>query len=320
MTESYSKIFDGDVKRFGRTLVLFGGTSAEREVSLRSGAAVLAALQSAGVRAEGLDVGENAIEQIIEHTPDRVFIALHGTGGEDGKIQAVLDCLGIPYTGSDHAASALAMDKLKTKLIWLSSGLVTPQHASLTAQSHWAEVLAELGGEGFVKPAHEGSSIGMSVVSTAQELETAFKKATQYDARVLVERRIKGREFTVAVLNGVALPAIGLKTNHVFYDYEAKYVSNDTEYLCPCGLTEQKESELQSIALRAFETVGCRGWGRVDFMQDEAGSFYLLEVNTVPGMTDHSLVPMAAKQAGVTFQELVIEILAQTLEPALLRP
>lgn len=263
--------------------------------------------------AHGLDVQADAIAKIEAFAPDRVFIALHGPGGEDGKMQAVLDWLAIPYTGSDHAASALAMDKLKTKQVWQSVGLVTPEYASLVENSDWQAVLDSLGGQGFVKPAHEGSSIGMSVVSTAQELKAAYEKAAHYDAKVLVERRIVGREFTVAVLNGVALPAIGLKTDHVFYDYDAKYVSNTTQYLCPCGLTQEKEAELQSIAQQAFAAVGCKGWGRVDFMQDEAGNFYLLEVNTVPGMTDHSLVPMAARQSGIEFNELVLEILAQTL-------
>ncbi|MDO6423207.1 D-alanine--D-alanine ligase [Saccharophagus degradans] len=313
MTTTYVKKFDGNTAALGRTLVLFGGTSSEREVSLRSGAAVLQALQAGGVDAHGLDVQADAIAKIEAFAPDRVFIALHGPGGEDGKMQAVLDWLAIPYTGSDHAASALAMDKLKTKQVWQSVGLVTPEYASLAENSDWQAVLDSLGGQGFVKPAHEGSSIGMSVVSTAQELKAAYEKAAHYDAKVLVERRIVGREFTVAVLNGVALPAIGLKTDHVFYDYDAKYVSNTTQYLCPCGLTQEKEAELQSIAQQAFAAVGCKGWGRVDFMQDEAGSFYLLEVNTVPGMTDHSLVPMAARQSGIEFNELVLEILAQTL-------
>ncbi|WGO97707.1 D-alanine--D-alanine ligase [Saccharophagus degradans] len=313
MTTTYVKKFDGNTAALGRTLVLFGGTSSEREVSLRSGAAVLQALQAGGVDAHGLDVQADAIAKIEAFAPDRVFIALHGPGGEDGKMQAVLDWLAIPYTGSDHAASALAMDKLKTKQVWQSVGLVTPEYASLAENSDWQAVLDSLGGQGFVKPAHEGSSIGMSVVSTAQELKAAYEKATHYDAKVLVERRIVGREFTVAVLNGVALPAIGLKTDHVFYDYDAKYVSNTTQYLCPCGLTQEKEAELQSIAQQAFAAVGCKGWGRVDFMQDEAGNFYLLEVNTVPGMTDHSLVPMAARQSGIEFNELVLEILAQTL-------
>ncbi|MBU2984521.1 D-alanine--D-alanine ligase [Saccharophagus degradans] len=313
MTTTYVKKFDGNTAALGRTLVLFGGTSSEREVSLRSGAAVLQALQAGGVDAHGLDVQADAIAKIEAFAPDRVFIALHGPGGEDGKMQAVLDWLAIPYTGSDHAASALAMDKLKTKQVWQSVGLVTPEYASLAENSDWQAVLDSLGGQGFVKPAHEGSSIGMSVVSTAQELKAAYEKAAHYDAKVLVERRIVGREFTVAVLNGVALPAIGLKTDHVFYDYDAKYVSNTTQYLCPCGLTQEKEAELQSIAQQAFAAVGCKGWGRVDFMQDEAGNFYLLEVNTVPGMTDHSLVPMAARQSGIEFNELVLEILAQTL-------
>lgn len=313
MNTAYVKKFNGDVASFGRTLVLFGGTSSEREVSLRSGAAVLSALLSAGVNAEGLDVQNDAIEKIIAFKPDRVFIALHGPGGEDGKIQAVLDWMAIPYTGSDHAASALAMDKLKTKQIWQSMGLVTPEYASLASDADWATVLESLGGQGFVKPAHEGSSIGMSVVNTPEELKAAYEKAAHYDAKVLVERRIVGSEFTVAILNGVALPAIGLKTDHVFYDYDAKYVSNTTQYLCPCGLSAEKEQELQAIALQAFAGIGCNGWGRVDFMQDEQGAFYLLEANTVPGMTDHSLVPMAASQVDLPFDQLVVEILAQTL-------
>lgn len=298
-----------EVKDLGRVAVLYGGQSAEREISLQTGAAVLEALRSVGVDAYGLDIGANAIEQLQAQTMDRAFIALHGPGGEDGRIQGVLEYMGIPYTGSDVAASALAMDKLRSKQLWAGIGLSTPEFAMVDARSDWDQIMKVLGGGAIVKPAHEGSSIGMARVHSGEELEQAYTAAARYDRSVLVERLISGSEYTVAILDGDALPPIKLETDHRFYDYDAKYLANDTRYLCPCGLDEEREQALKDLSLRAFDSLGCRGWGRVDVMADPLGHFYLLEVNTVPGMTSHSLVPMAARAAGLDFAQLVLRIL-----------
>jgi len=302
-----------DPKAFGRVAVLFGGKSAEREVSLKSGNAVLSALQAGGVDAFGIDVGDDFLQRLNSEKIDRAFIVLHGRGGEDGSMQGLLECAGIPYTGSGILASALAMDKLRTKQVWHSLGLPTPRHAVLTSQADCEAAAAELGFPLIVKPAHEGSSIGMAKADSLQQLQDAWQGAQSYDSEALVEQWIQGAEFTVAVLDGQALPPIRLRTPHTFYDYEAKYQANDTQYLCPCGLPPEQEAQLKALSLRAFEAVGCKGWGRVDVMQDEQGNFYLLEVNTVPGMTDHSLVPMAAKATGLSFGDLVLAILAGTL-------
>ncbi|ARU27432.1 D-alanine--D-alanine ligase [Cellvibrio sp. PSBB006] len=299
--------------RLGRVGVLFGGQSAEREISLQSGTAVINALKEAGIDPVVIDVGENAISDIQAAKLDRAFIALHGPGGEDGRIQAVLEYLKIPYTGSDVQSSALAMDKLRSKQLWRGVGLSTPDFAVLQAHTDWAAVLDNLGGEVMVKPAHEGSSIGMSRVQSATELQAAYQNAAQYDGSVLVERLITGGEYTVAILDGKALAPIKLETDHRFYDFDAKYLAEDTRYLCPCGLSETKEKELRELALNAFSALGCRGWGRVDVMADSAQNFYLLEVNTVPGMTSHSLVPMAAKAEGLSFAQLVIAVLLASL-------
>ena len=306
-------------QQLGRVGVLFGGLSAEREISLQSGAAVIAALEEAGVDHVAIDVGENVIADIQAAQIDRAFLILHGPGGEDGRIQALLEFLGIPYTGSDVASSALAMDKLRTKQLWRGvdfdgkQGLSTPEFAVLTKNSNFSEVLEKLGGDVMVKPANEGSSIGMSRVNNAADLETAFQKATHYQGSVLVERLIVGGEYTVGILDGEALPPIKLETNHSFYDFNAKYIADDTRYLCPCGLSAEKEQELKTLALNAFNSVGCRGWGRVDVMADAQQNFYLLEVNTAPGMTSHSLVPMAAKAVGLSFAELVLTVLRASL-------
>jgi D-alanine-D-alanine ligase len=296
-------------KQLGRVGVLLGGTSSEREISLQSGAAVVAALEEAGIEHVAIDVGVNAIADIQAAKIDRAFLALHGAGGEDGRIQAVLEYLNIPFTGSGVQASALAMDKLRTKQLWRGVNLSTPDFAVLNAANDWEKVLAELGGEVMVKPAHEGSSIGMARVKTAQELGEAFQNAAKYDGSVIAERLIVGSEFTVAILDGEALPPIKLETDHTFYDFNAKYIANDTRYICPCGLDAEKEAELKQLALAAFDAVGCEGWGRVDVMADKTMNFYLLEVNTLPGMTSHSLVPMAAKARGLSFSELVLTIL-----------
>ena len=303
-----------DPKAFGRVAVLFGGKSAERAVSLKSGAAVLEALQAGGVDAFGIDVGDDFLQRLSSEKIDRAFIVLHGRGGEDGSMQGLLECAGIPYTGSGILASALAMDKLRTKRVWLSLGLPTPNHAALASEEDCRAAAAELGFPLFVKPAHEGSSIGMAKVADVDALIAAWKDASQFDSQVLVEQMIDGPEYTVAMLRGEVLPPIGLGTPHTFYDYDAKYLASDTQYRVPCGLPADKEAELKELTARACEAVGTQGWARADVMQDADGKFWLLEVNTVPGMTDHSLVPMAARAAGLDFQQLVLAILADSVE------
>lgn len=297
---------------FGRVAVLYGGQSSERKVSLHSGRAVYDALIRQGVDAFLIDVDDAIVARLLNEKIDRVFIALHGPGGEDGRMQALLEFLGLPYTGSGVQASSLAMDKWRTKQIFTAAGISTPAYRALTADN-LDSVVAELGEALMVKPAHEGSSIGMSKVASRAELDDAYREATRYDRSVFAEQVIVGAEYTVAVLGGEALPAIRLETDHKFYDYDAKYLANDTRYLCPCGLPAEDEARLAKLAVEAFEALGCSGWGRVDFMADNQGQFYTLEVNTVPGMTDHSLVPMAAKAKGLSFDDLVIRILMQTV-------
>lgn len=305
-------------KQYGHVAVLYGGLSSERNISLKSGQAVADALLRSGVSVELVDVGADFLSVLADHQNgkrkkwDRIFIALHGVGGEDGTMQAVLDMAGIPYTGSGVLASALGMDKWRTKMVWQAQHLPTPAYALLSEKTDWNACMAALGGAAIVKPACEGSSIGMRRVTTEQELQEAFAYAKNFAGAVLAEAWISGAEFTVAILNGSALPAIRLETNRDFYDFEAKYLSDSTRYLCPCGLSAEKEQALQRLAESAFAAVGCTGWGRVDVMQDTHGDFYLLEVNTVPGMTDHSLVPMAAKASGLSFDALVLELLEGT--------
>ncbi|WP_153788218.1 D-alanine--D-alanine ligase [Pseudomonas sp. EMN2] len=314
MTSAYDTLHSTlDVKAFGRVAVLYGGKSAERAVSLKSGAAVIEALTSAGVDVVGIDVGDDLLARLQNEKIDRAFIILHGRGGEDGSMQGLLECLGIPYTGSGILASALAMDKLRTKQVWQSLGIPTPRHAVLASEQDCVAASAELGFPLIVKPAHEGSSIGMAKVNSEQELIAAWQDAAKYDSQVLVEQWIHGPEFTVAVLRGQVLPPIALGTPHVFYDYDAKYIANDTQYRIPCGLDSVKEQELIDLTARACDAIGIEGWGRLDVMQDEQGRFWLLEVNTAPGMTDHSLVPMAARAAGLDFQQLVLAILADSV-------
>ncbi len=299
---------------FGRVAVLFGGRSAERAVSLKSGAAVLEALQAAGVDAFGIDAGADLLQRLSSERIDRAFIVLHGRGGEDGSMQGLLECAGIPYTGSGILASALAMDKLRTKQVWQSLGLPTPRHAVLASEADCHAAAQQLGFPLIVKPAHEGSSIGMAKVDGIAELIVAWRAASAYDSQVLVEQWIQGPEFTVAILRGEVLPPIALGTPHSFYDYDAKYLASDTQYRIPCGLDATREEELKALSAQACDAVGIQGWARVDVMQDAAGAFWLLEVNTVPGMTDHSLVPMAARAAGLDFQQLVLAILDDSLE------
>lgn len=298
---------------FGKVAVLFGGNSGEREVSLNSGQAVLQALLAQGINAEGFDPAVRPISEITAY--DRAFIVLHGRGGEDGQIQGLLEWLNLPYTGSGVLASALGMNKAKTKQLWQGCGLPTAPYRLLDQHTDFAQVVQELGLPLIIKPVHEGSSIGMSKVETLEQLKPSYEQAAVHDAVVMAESWITGREFTVVILNGQALPVIRLQppADVAFYDYEAKYQRNDTQYGIPCGLSSEAEQQLQTLAVRAFNAVGATGWGRIDAMQDEQGNFWLLEVNTVPGMTDHSLVPMAAKAAGHSFGELCQLILQQTL-------
>ena len=300
-------------KAFGRVAVLMGGASAEREVSLRSGKAVLNALLGREVDAIGLDVEGNLVEPLLESRYDRVFNIIHGRGGEDGVLQGALEALGIPYTGSGVLASALAMDKLRTKLCWLGAGLPTPGWMLLEKQDDLNRCAEQLGFPLIVKPANEGSSIGMSRAGNIEELQEAWRIAAQYDCSVFAEVWVEGKEYTAAVLDGQPLPLIRLETPNVFYDFDAKYRADTTRYHCPCGLDGDKERELQQLAIRACQTLGVEGWGRVDLLVDKESRPWLIEVNTVPGMTDHSLVPMAAKAQGIEFDELVWRILETSL-------
>jgi len=294
---------------FGKVAVLLGGRSAEREVSLKSGGMILAALRKAGVDAHPFDPRDRGLDALIGERFDRVFIALHGRYGEDGTIQGALELLGIPYTGSGVLASALAMDKWRTKLVWQAAGIPIPRYELLAADTDFAAVAARLGLPIMVKPANEGSSIGMTKVKRAADLDEAYALAANYDPLVIAEQFIDGLELTGGILGRQALPLIRLETPREFYDYDAKYVSDDTRYILPCGLPEAEERAIGALGLRAFDALGCRGWGRVDLMLDRTGRPHFLEVNTAPGMTDHSLVPMAARHAGIPFEDLCVRIL-----------
>lgn len=298
-----------NVAQFGKVAVLMGGLSAEREISLLSGNAVLAALKAQGVDAHGVDVSENIVSDLAKQHYQRAFIVLHGRGGEDGTIQALLKLMSVPYTGSGVMASSLAMDKLKTKQIWLAMGLPTPDFCILDSEQSCQQALEKLSLPLIVKPVLEGSSIGMSKVESEDELIPAWQKAQQCGGTVIAEHWIEGDEYTAAMLGDQVLPMIKLKTTHKFYDYDAKYEAVDTQYICPCGLSEEKEAEFAALMTKAFNAVGASSWGRVDFIVDKNKQPWLIEVNTVPGMTDHSLVPMAAKQAGMDFDQLVMQIL-----------
>ncbi len=296
-----------------KVAVLLGGSSAEREVSLQSGSAVLAGLREAGVEAYAVDPRETPVTVLKEEGYDKVFIALHGRGGEDGTMQAMLEYQGLPYTGSGVMASAITMDKMRTKLLWQGAGLPVANSVALNSRDGFsaeaAMQVAALGMPVIVKPSREGSSVGMSKVDTADNLAQALELAFKHDDEVLVEKWMTGPEYTVAVLGDEILPSIRIQPAGVFYDYEAKYLSDDTQYFCPAGLSDEKEAALAALARKAWQVLGCSGWGRVDVMQDSDGEFYLLEVNTAPGMTSHSLVPMAARQAGMSFSQLVVRIL-----------
>lgn len=302
-----------DATELGKVAVLMGGLSAEREVSLKSGNAVLSALQSQGVDAHGIDVGKDILQVLGQGNFDRVFIVLHGRGGEDGTIQGALEILGLPYTGSGVMASAIGMDKLKTKQLWQGQNLPTPAYRVLDAETDIDDVVAELGLPMIVKPSHEGSSIGITKVNSKDQLRSAWEDAEKLDREVIAESWVEGKEYTASILGDQVLPLIRLETPHEIYDYEAKYNVDTTRYHCPCGLEDYVEEELGRLAMKAFNAVGACGWGRVDFFLDTDGMPWLIEVNTIPGMTDHSLVPMAAKVAGISFDELVMRILWQTI-------
>ncbi|MEQ1584097.1 MAG: D-alanine--D-alanine ligase [Candidatus Nitrotoga sp.] len=296
----------------GKVAVLYGGRSAERDISLKSGAAVLTALLKSGVDAQPFDPAEQDLHKLLESGFQRAFIALHGRFGEDGTMQGALELMNIPYTGSGVLASALAMDKWRSKLVWQAAGLPIPAYEMLNAASDLTAVVKRLGLPLFIKPANEGSSVGISKVKKISEMRAAYAEAAKHDKSVIAEAFISGGEYTVAILGEQALPVIKIEPANEFYDYEAKYLRNDTRYLCPAGLSQEKEAEMQRLALQGFALIGGAGWGRVDFLMDEAGQPYLLEANTVPGMTDHSLVPMAARQAGMSFEQLVLTILELT--------
>ena len=294
---------------FGKVAVLMGGTAAEREVSLRSGHAVYQALIRQGIDALAIDVTSGPLDALSGVSVDRVFNIIHGRGGEDGVMQAVLEVLKLPYTGSGVLASALSMDKLRTKLCWQGMGLKTPKWFLLMSEQDIDACIGNLGFPVIVKPAQEGSSIGMSKANNRAELVDALQLAQQFGCDVYAEQWISGKEYTVAVLQDQALPVIRLETPNVFYDFDAKYRANTTQYHCPCGLSAVRERELQELAVAACQGLKVQGWARVDVFIDDQDSPQLIEVNTVPGMTDHSLVPMAAKAAGISFDELVWRIL-----------
>lgn len=298
---------------FGTVAVLMGGFAAERDVSIKSGTAVLQALKRKGVQAVGVDVKDDLIRPLLDREFDRVFNIIHGRGGEDGVLQGVLESMRIPYTGSGVMASALSMDKLRTKICWKGQGLATPGWYLLQDEQDIGRCIEKLGFPLMVKPALEGSSIGMSKASNREELIDAFELASKYLCDVYAETWVEGNEYTVGVLNNEVLPVIRLETANVFYDYEAKYFSDDTQYHCPSGLDEEREKDLQDLALKASKVIGVSGWGRVDVFIDKKDQQQLIEVNTVPGMTDHSLVPMAAKAAGVEFDDLVWRILETSM-------
>lgn len=293
----------------GKVAVLYGGSSAERDISIQSGAAVLGALLKSGVDAHPFDPSEQGLHKLLENGFQRAFIVLHGRLGEDGTIQGALELMGMPYTGSGVLASALAMDKWRSKLMWQAVGLPTPGYELLDVNSDLVAVAEKLSLPLFVKPVNEGSSVGISKVKKLSELRPAYVEAAKYDQLVMAEEFVSGGEYTVAILGKQALPVIKIESAKEFYDFEAKYLRNDTRYLCPSGLSQEKEVEMQRLALKSFALIGGSGWGRVDFLMNEANRPYLLEINTVPGMTDHSLVPMAARQAGMSFEQLVLNIL-----------
>jgi D-alanine-D-alanine ligase len=302
-----------DPRQFGRVAVLFGGDSSEREISLLSGQAVLSALRQRGVDAHGFDPRDLPLGELLAQRFERVWIALHGPGGEDGTLQGALEYLGVPYTGSGVMGSAIGMDKLRTKRLALAVGVPTADFLVLTGPSDFDAALERLKLPLIVKPGTQGSSVGMTKVERAEQLPAAFEAAARLEPLVFAESWIPGSEYTVGILQGEALPSIRIETPRVFYDYEAKYFRDDTRYFCPSGLGASAEAHLKSLALAAFEAAGASGWGRADFIMDATGRPLLLEINTVPGMTSHSLVPMAARAVGIDFEELVWRVLETSL-------
>ena len=292
---------------FGKVAVLMGGDSNERAVSLLSGGAVFLALKRLGIEAEAFDPSDRDINEIQSY--NRVFITLHGRGGEDGSVQAFLKSKNVAYTGSDSLSSAIGMDKIKTKLLWRSLNIPTPDFLQVNEKTSYIEILDAISVPFFIKPSNEGSSIGIDKIKNEKQYQEAFLKTSKIDTNVIVEKFVDGEEFTVAIVNGKTFPVIKIKPSNEFYDYEAKYIKDDTQYICPSGIEKNKEASISEEALKAFKAVGCSSWGRVDFMMDKAGRHYFIEVNTSPGMTSHSLVPMAAKEVGISFDQLVLEIL-----------
>jgi len=304
-----------DMQRFGKVAVLLGGSSSEREISLMSGNGVLEALKSKGVDAHAFDPAERDLAELKRDGYARCFIALHGRGGEDGTLQGALEFLGIPYTGSGVMGSAIGMDKWRTKMIWLTAGIPTPRYRILEAGDDWNEVARDLGLPLIVKPAREGSTLGLTKVTGADQLPAAYElAASKYKDLALAEEFISGAEYTASVLGDTVLPLIRIDAPAGNYDYQNKYFTDDTKYICPCGLPPESERELQALVLKAFRLVGCSGWGRIDIMLKPDGSPSLLEVNTSPGMTGHSLVPMAAKVAGISYPDLCVKILDLSME------
>jgi D-alanine-D-alanine ligase len=295
--------------KLGKVAVLLGGSSAEREISLLSGNGVLQALKSKGVDAHAFDPAERDLFDLKREGFARCFIALHGRGGEDGTIQGALEVLGVPYTGSGVLGSALAMDKARAKLVWLARGLPTPSYELLDKASDLRAVAGRLGLPVVVKPAKEGSSIGITKVRAAGDMEEAYALAVNYDSAVIAEKCIEGPEYTASIVGNASLPLIRIEAPEGNYDYQNKYFTDDTKYICPCGLPAQREEDLKALALDSFEALGCAGWGRVDLMLDAKGAPWLLEANTSPGMTSHSLVPMAARAVGISYEDLCVRIL-----------
>ena len=296
-------------RRYGKVAVLMGGRSSEREISLQTGASILAALRRQGVDAWEIDVGATVTTDLINGEFDRVFNALHGRGGEDGVIQGALETLNLPYTGSGVLGSALSMDKLRCKWIWERLGLPTPDFKLIRNEQDLDAAARELGFPLMVKPVHEGSSLGIAKAFAREDLRRVWMNALSYDDEALCERWLPGGDYTVGILNGQALPVIKIETEREFYDYQAKYEDDNTRYLCPSGLSQELEAEMADLALQAFAAIGASGWGRVDILLDERRRPSLIDINSVPGMTGHSLVPMAARQAGIDFDDLVLRVL-----------
>jgi len=309
---------DKIIEHAGRVAVLMGGYSDEREISINSGQAIFCALRDAGVDAVEIDWDGSLESVFVDSTIDRYFIALHGRGGEDGHVQAALELKGLPYTGTRVLGCSLSMDKSRAKLALLGAGVRTPPFKLIGENTDGDHIIEELGLPLMIKPAREGSSLGARKIKTAIEFDAAFRNARQFDNRVLAERWIEGCDYTLAIVENSAFPLIKIETPHDIYDYEAKYLADTTQYICPCGLAVDEERRAAELGLNVFNILDGYGWGRVDFMRDEDGTMWVIELNTVPGMTDHSLVPMAARSAGVTFEELVLSILASSFEAGVL--